>query len=113
MGYQVKPRCGEPRTDIVQAIILGRAEKLLRFCQAVQSASPVESYLTLEPGPLPGYEDPVVMAAGTFFQGATSEMTADGPLREPYAVFLQGGLTLPHALWATCAAAKALYEARV
>lgn len=110
MGYVVKPRCGEPRTDIVQAIILGSAGKLLRFCQAVQGASPVESYLTLEPGPLPGYEDPVVMAAGTFFQGATSELTADGPMREPYAVFLQGGLTLPHALWATCAAAKALFD---
>ncbi len=108
MGYEVKPRCEEPRGDIVQAIILGSSEKLLRFCQAVQEASPVESYLTLEPGPLPGYEDPVVMAAGTFFQGATGELTADGPLREPYAVFMQGGLTLPHALWATCAAAKAL-----
>ncbi len=109
MGYEVKPRCEEPRGDIVQKIILGNSEKLLRFCQAVQEASPVESYLTLEPGPLPGYEDPVVMAAGTFFQGATGELTADGPLREPYAVFMQGGLTLPHALWATCAAAKALF----
>ena len=110
MGYAVKPRCTDPRTDIVQAIVLGSAEKLLRFCRAVQGASPVEAYVTPEPGPLPGYEDPVVMAAGTFYQGATGELTADGPVREPYAVFLQGGLTLPHALYATCAAAKALFE---
>ncbi len=109
MGYAVKPRCEENRGDIVQAIVLESAAKLLRFCRAIQGASPVESYLTPEPGPLPGYEDPVVMAAGTFFQGATGELTADGPMREPYAVFLQGGLTLPHALYATCAAAKALF----
>lgn len=109
MGYEVRPRCGERRGDIVQTIILGSAEKLLRFCQAVQEASPVESYLTLEPGPLPGYEDKVVMAAGTFFQGATGELTADGPLRAPYAVFMQGGLTLQHALYATCSAAKAVF----
>ena len=110
LGYEVKPRLREKRTDIVQAIILKSPEKLLRFCRAVQGASPVESYLTPEPGPLPGYEDPVVMAAGTFFQGATSELTADGPMRDPYAVFLQGALTLEHALYATCAAAKALSE---
>jgi cystathionine beta-lyase family protein involved in aluminum resistance len=108
LGYEVKPRCDERRGDTVQAVILGNAAKLLRFCRAVQGASPVEAYLTPEPGPLPGYEDPVVMAAGTFYQGATGELTADGPLREPYAVFLQGGLTLPHALYATCAAARAL-----
>lgn len=109
MGYPVRPCCEEPRGDIVQTINLGSAERLLRFCQAIQEASPVESYLTLEPGPLPGYADQVVMASGTFFQGATAELTADGPLREPYAVFLQGALTLPHALLAVCAAAKALY----
>ena len=108
LGYEVKPRPEEKRTDIVQAIILKSPEKLLRFCRAIQGASPVECYLTPEPGPLPGYTDPVVMAAGTFFQGATSELTADGPMREPYAVFLQGALTLEHALYATCSAAKAL-----
>ncbi len=110
MGYRVRPRCEEPRGDIVQNITLGSEDKLLRFCQAVQEASPVESYLTLEPGPLPGYADQVVMASGTFFQGATAELTADGPLRKPYAVFLQGALTLPHALWAVCSAAKAIYQ---
>lgn len=110
MGYEVRPRWNEERGDIVQLIILRSAERMLRFCQAIQEASPVESFLTLEPGPLPGYEDPVVMAAGTFYQGATSELTADGPLREPYAVFMQGGLTLSHAIWATCAAAKALFD---
>ena len=110
MGYRVQPRWRDERTDIVQAIVLGSTEKLLRFCRAVQGASPVEAYVTPEPGPLPGYEDPVVMAAGTFYQGATSELTADGPVRPPYAAFLQGGLTLEHALYATCAAAKAIFE---
>lgn len=108
LGFEVRPRWDEPRGDIVQAIVLRSKEKLMRFCQAVQAASPVEAYLTLEPGHLPGYADPVVMAAGTFVQGASGEVSADAPLREPYAVFMQGGLTLYHALWATCRAACAL-----
>lgn len=110
MGYRVQPGCETERGDMVQTVVLGDAEKMQHFCQAIQDASPVESYLTLEPGLLPGYADRVIMASGTFYQGATSELTADGPLRKPYAVFMQGGLTLPHALWATCAAARALFR---
>lgn len=109
MGYKVKPRHDELRGDIVQAIILEDPEKVKLFCRAVQQASPVESYLVPEPGKLPGYTDPVIMAAGTFYQGASSELSADAPMRKPYAVFLQGGLTLPHALYATCCAAGAIW----
>ncbi len=110
MGYQARPRVDDPRGDIVQVIVLKDREKVLRFCQAIQSASPVEPHLTLEPAALPGYLDPVIMAAGTFYQGASGELSADAPMREPYAVFLQGGLTLPHALWGTCRAAQAVWE---
>lgn len=111
MGYPVRPAFDQERGDIVQTIFLKSAEKVRRFCQAIQKYSPVDAHLTLEPAPLPGYEDPVIMAAGTFYQGASGELSADAPMREPYAVFLQGGLTLPHALAATClAAAEVLKE---
>ncbi|HHX86601.1 MAG TPA: hypothetical protein GX693_00300 [Firmicutes bacterium] len=110
MGYQVKPRFDQIRGDIVQAIILREQAKLELFCRTIQNSSPVEHYVTPVPSTPPGYEDPVIMAAGTFIQGASSELSADGPLRTPYAVFLQGALTLPHALWATCRAAQALFE---
>jgi len=110
MGYKARPLFNEVRGDIVQAVLLEERGKAIRFCQAIQTASPVESYLTLEPDILPGYRDPVIMAAGTFIQGASGELSADAPMREPYAVFLQGGLTLPHALWATCMAALAVGE---
>jgi len=110
MGFETRPRCDDPRGDIVQAIVLKNKERVIRFCQAVQSASPVEHHLTLEPDILPGYRDPVIMAAGTFYQGASSELSADAPMREPYAVFLQGGLTLPHALWGACRAAAVWEE---
>lgn len=112
MGYETRPCCDDPRGDIVQAIVLKNKERVIRFCQAVQSASPVEHHLRLEPDHLPGYQDPVIMAAGTFYQGASSELSADAPMREPYAVFLQGGLTLPHALWGACRAAAAVWEAQ-
>ncbi|MEW5785312.1 MAG: methionine gamma-lyase family protein [Bacillota bacterium] len=110
LGYTVRPRYDAPRGDIVQAIILKSPAQVTRFCRAVQAASPVEAHVSPEPGSLPGYPDPVIMAAGTFFQGASGELSADAPLRDPYAVFLQGGLTLPHALWATCRAATALFQ---
>ncbi len=109
MGYSVKPRYDQPRGDIVQAIILGDRTRLETFCRAIQSSSPVEDYVKPVPAIPPGYDDPVIMAAGTFIQGATSELSADGPLRPPYAAFLQGALTLSHALGATCRAAQALF----
>lgn len=96
-GLEVTPRWDEDNADAVIAIRLGTAERLITFCQAVQEASPIDHYVQLEPGPLPGYEVNVVMAAGTFVQGASSELTADGPLRTPYAAYMQGGISRQHA----------------
>ena len=93
LGYEVCPSSSEARGDIIQAIKLGSAEKLCAFCQGIQAGSPVDSYVTPEPWDMPGYESPVIMAAGTFVSGASIEISADGPLREPYIAYLQGGLT--------------------
>jgi cystathionine beta-lyase family protein involved in aluminum resistance len=95
-GYQVSPRWDEARADIVQAILLNNPDEVLQFCQLVQSNSPVDSDLTLEFGEMPGYSDKIVMAAGTFVQGSSIELSCDAPLRKPYAVYMQGGLTYEH-----------------
>ncbi len=95
-GYRTFPRWDAPRGDIIQLIELGSAEKLTAFCRWVQSNSPISSCVLPEPAEVPGYGDKVVMAGGTFIQGATLELSADGPLREPYAAFLQGGLVYAH-----------------
>lgn len=91
LGYRVKPLPDEPRRDIIQAIELGSPEKLVAFCRAIQRNSPVDSYLDPVPAEMPGYETPLVMAGGTFIDGSTSEFSADGPLRDPYIAFCQGG----------------------
>ncbi len=93
MGYRVTPAFDAPRTDIIAAIELGSREGLVAFCQGIQKGSPVDSFVLPEPWDMPGYENEVVMAAGAFTMGASIELSADGPLREPYAVYLQGGLT--------------------
>ena len=98
----------EIRGDIIQAIELRSAEKLIAFCRAIQSFSPVDSYAAPEPWDMPGYEDKVIMAAGTFVQGASIELSADGPIREPFAVYLQGGLTFEHAMIGILGAAMEL-----
>ena len=108
LGYKTRPLPDEIRGDIIQAIELRSAEKLIKFCRAIQSFSPVDSFATPEPWDMPGYEDKVIMAAGTFVQGASIELSADGPLREPYAVYLQGGLTFEHAIIGILGAAQAL-----
>lgn len=95
-GYAVDPLPFDLRGDTVQAVTLGSADELMLFCRAVQAVSPVESFVLPQPAPMPGYEDEIIMAAGTFIQGASSELTADAPLRPPYHVFLQGGLTYEH-----------------
>ncbi len=92
LGFSTCPAWDETRSDIVQAVELGTRERVLAFLRGVQRASPVDAFVTPEPGPLPGYGDAVAMAAGTFVQGATLELSADAPLREPYRVYLQGGL---------------------
>jgi cystathionine gamma-lyase len=96
LGYPVKPLPFEPRKDIIQAIQLGTPEKLITFCRAIQKYSPIGSYLDPVPAEMPGYESELVMAGGTFIDGSTLEFSADGPLREPYVVFCQGGTHWTH-----------------
>ncbi len=93
LGYKVSPTSAEERYDIIQTIDFGRPEPLIRFCKGIQSASPVDSFASPEPGEMPGYESPVIMAAGAFIQGSSIELSCDAPLREPYTCYLQGGLT--------------------
>ena len=93
LGYRVSPAPDEERYDIIQTIDFGRPEPLIRFCKGIQSASPVDSFASPEPGDMPGYESQVIMAAGAFIQGASIELSCDAPLREPYTCYLQGGLT--------------------
>ncbi len=108
LGYKINPLPNEIRGDIIQAIELGTADKLIKFCRAIQNFSPVDSFAAPEPWDMPGYEDKVIMAAGTFVQGASIELSADAPLRKPYAVYLQGGLTFEHAVIGILAAAQIL-----
>ena len=97
LGFRVVPGNGETRRDIIQAVELGSREAMVAFCKGIQSAAPVDSYVTPEPWAMPGYESEVIMAAGAFVQGASIELSADGPIRPPYAVYFQGGLTWFHA----------------
>ncbi len=97
LGFRVIPSSTEPRNDIIQAVELGSREGMVAFCRGIQAAAPVDSYVTPEPWPMPGYDTDVIMAAGAFVQGSSIELSADGPIREPYAVYFQGGLTWYHA----------------
>ena len=106
LGFYVGPLYDEPRTDIIQTIMLGSPEKLVAFCRGIQSASPVDAHVRPKPGPMPGYSDQVIMAAGTFIQGASLELSADAPLRKPYAVFMQGGLSKHYTRLAAINAAR-------
>lgn len=111
MGYEVSPRLGEARSDLVQSVVLRSAERMQRFCEGVQAYSPVDGFARPIPGDLPGYSDTVIMAAGTFSQGSTIEISADGPMRDPYVVYLQGGLVFEHNVLAVMEAARRLLEA--
>ena len=93
LGYNVNPKYDEPRADIVQTIELGDADKLIKFCQGIQMGSPIDSNVIPEPSGMAGYDDQVIMAAGTFTQGSTIELSCDGPIRKPYIAYMQGGLT--------------------
>lgn len=93
LGISSSPSIDEKRSDIIQTVRLGSAEAMKRFCLGIQSGAPVDSYVTPEPWPMPGYDCPVIMAAGAFIQGASIELSADGPMREPYNIYMQGGLT--------------------
>ncbi len=96
LGYDVEPKYNEERADIVQNIIFHNEDKLIRFCQGIQAASPIDSYVEPIPWDMPGYQDKVIMAAGTFTQGSSIELSCDGPIREPYIAYLQGSLMYPY-----------------
>lgn len=111
LGYEVVPNGSEPRYDIIQAVILKNAEALKAFCRGIQAAAPVDSYLTPEPWPMPGYDCDVIMAAGAFISGSSIELSSDGPLRDPYAVYFQGGLTWEHGRYGIMRSLQALVDA--
>jgi cystathionine beta-lyase family protein involved in aluminum resistance len=110
LGMNSSPRWNAKRTDLIQSVQFDDREKMIAFCQAIQFASPINSYVTAHPSYMPGYEDDVIMAAGTFIQGASIELTADGPIRPPYVAYVQGGLTYAHVKIAVCIALDRLVD---
>ena len=110
LGYKVVPDSKESRHDIIQAVELNSPEAMCAFCEGIQAAAPVDSYVTPEPWAMPGYDSDVIMAAGAFVQGSSIELSADGPLKPPYAVYFQGGLTWPHAKLGILMSLQKLYE---
>ncbi len=108
LGYMVSPQYFEERTDIIQAIVFNTPDKLRRFSEGIQKSSPLESYVTPYDALLPGYDDPVIMAGGTFIQGSSIELSIDGPMREPYIGYIQGGLSFFHILASVCRATKGM-----
>ncbi len=110
LGYEVMPKVGTKRSDIIQAIKFGNPDATIAFCQAIQSASPIDSYVEPTPWDMPGYSDKVIMAAGAFVQGSSIELSADAPLREPYIAYFQGGLTYEHAKYGLIKSLDSLYK---
>jgi cystathionine beta-lyase family protein involved in aluminum resistance len=110
LGFGVTPEAGEYRTDIIQAVKLENAQRLCAFCKGIQKGSPVDSFVTPEPWAMPGYDNDVIMAAGAFTLGASIELSADAPLREPFAVWMQGGLTWPSGKTGVMLAAQSMLE---
>ena len=110
LGFDVIPKADEIRHDIIQSVVLRSAERVIAFCQGIQSASPVDSMAMPYPDDMPGYDSKVIMAAGNFISGSSIELSADAPIREPYAVYFQGGLTWPHAKFGILKATQNLYE---
>jgi cystathionine beta-lyase family protein involved in aluminum resistance len=110
LGMNSSPKWDANRTDLIQSVQFDDKEKMIAFCQAIQFASPINSHVTAYPAYMPGYEDDVIMAAGTFIQGASIELTADGPIRPPYVAYVQGGLTYSHVKMAVCIAVDSLIE---
>ena len=112
LGYRSMPSVNAQRSDIIQSVMFDSEQELTAFCKAVQAAAPVDSYVVPEPWAMPGYADPVIMAAGAFVQGATTEMSADAPIRKPYIGYMQGALTYEHALLAAEMITSALLSAK-
>ena len=110
LGYEVCPSSEEERSDIIEAVKLRSPEAMEAFCRGIQNAAPVDSFVTPVPWDMPGYEDQVIMAAGAFVQGSSIELSADGPLRDPYIVYFQGGLTYEHSKYGVIKAVQSLYD---
>ncbi|MEH7252364.1 methionine gamma-lyase family protein [Neobacillus niacini] len=113
LGMNSSPKWDANRTDLIQSVQFDDKEKMITFCQAIQYASPINSHVTAYPAYMPGYEDDVIMAAGTFIQGASIELTADGPIRPPYVAYVQGGLTYAHVKMAVCIAVDSLIDKKL
>ena len=113
LGFPVIPNGTESRHDIIQAVELGTPEGVIAFCKGIQAAAPVDSYVSPEPWAMPGYDSDVIMAAGAFVQGSSIELSADGPIKPPYAVYFQGGLTWPHAKLGILMSLEHLFRANI
>lgn len=113
LGFNVVPDSKEARNDIIQAVTLGSEEAIVAFCQGIQSAAPVDSHLTVEPWDMPGYDSNVIMAAGAFVSGSSIELSADAPIKPPYAVYFQGGLTWYHAKFGILKSLQSLVDAGI
>ena len=110
LGFDVCPDATDTRSDIIQAVKLGTPEGVIAFCKGIQAAAPVDSQVSPEPWDMPGYDDPVIMAAGAFVQGSSIELSADAPIRPPYVVYFQGGLTYEHSKFGVIKALQELYD---
>jgi cystathionine beta-lyase family protein involved in aluminum resistance len=110
LGYEVCPGPFDKRSDIIEAVKLGSPEAVIAFCEGIQAAAPVDSHVTPIPCDMPGYDDPVIMAAGAFVQGSSIELSADAPIREPYIVYFQGGLTYEHSKFGVLKALQAMED---
>lgn len=113
LGFDVVPNGTEDRYDIIQAVTFGKPEGVIAFCEGIQSAAPVDSFVTPEPWDMPGYDAQVIMAAGAFVSGSSIELSADGPIKEPYSVFFQGGLTWPHAKYGILKTLQKMCDAKL
>lgn len=113
LGYDVCPKPEDVRSDIIQAVKLGSPEGVIAFCKGIQAAAPVDAHVSPEPWAMPGYDDPVIMAAGAFVQGSSIELSADAPIREPYVVYFQGGLTYEHSKFGVIKALQELYDKKL
>ncbi len=113
LGFDVCPQPEDVRSDIIQAVKLGSPEGVIAFCKGIQAAAPVDAHVSPEPWAMPGYDDPVIMAAGAFVQGSSIELSADAPIREPYVVYFQGGLTYEHSKFGVIKALQELYDKEI
>lgn len=113
LGFKVVPDSVESRHDIIQAVEFGSAEGVIAFCKGIQAAAPVDSFVTPEPWDMPGYDSPVIMAAGAFVSGSSIELSADGPIKPPYAVYFQGGLTFEHARFGIMKSLQSIVDAGI